>query len=360
MRVASLFLLVGLAACDLDLTNPIDPDSPSELSYQLIPSGDPFAPSGVLLTWEPPASGRAVSFDVFGRNGGSQWGLRATTTSPTFHDAGYPQDEYYVRALDQSGNELGRTDAIRIDAGNRLPAPAGLRSTTLNGAIQLMWSRNVIDAGANRFDYYRVYSGTFDVGRGTCVAPWYLEGTTVSDAFLVGGLTNGRTICFAVSAVSRDGHESQWSAPLSDTPRWDARAVVLHASAVRPDSSAFLFLESGTRRIGVVGPGNRADADLLLERRVDGSLWITPARSGVGLIVASAATTELSAIERAPVSGYSTAPVEARAGQVLFARVVIGGAVHYGALRTVHVGRETIVFDFAFQTAADTPDLSRR
>src|SRR4051812_26224232 len=111
-----LALAIPLAACD-DLVGPaVDPETPANLTYQLIPSGDPDLPLGVLLTWDAPSGGRAVTYDVFGRSGGAQWGMRATTTSTTFHDAGTPETQYYVLARDADGREMGQSDAITIDA----------------------------------------------------------------------------------------------------------------------------------------------------------------------------------------------------------------------------------------------------
>ena len=89
MRLDRSFLVVlaavvPLAACDITDATGIDPNAPTNLSYQLIPSGDPNAPLGVILSWDPPSGGRAVAFDVFGRaSSGSDWQLRATTTSPS-------------------------------------------------------------------------------------------------------------------------------------------------------------------------------------------------------------------------------------------------------------------------------------
>ena|SRR5690348_11001316 len=96
MRLARSLVLVTalaipLAACDLTDATGIDPNAPSNLTYQLIPSGDPNAPLGIILSWDVPSSGRAVAFDVYGRaTSGAQWELRATTTSPSFHDV-YPE-----------------------------------------------------------------------------------------------------------------------------------------------------------------------------------------------------------------------------------------------------------------------------
>src|ERR1043166_5113061 len=134
----SLVVLTLLAACDGMLTGPsVDPDSPANLSYQLVPSGDPNTPAGVLLIWDAPRSGRAVSYDVFGRVSGGQWFRRATTTSTTFHDAGLPEDQYYVVAYDRDGMELGESNTVTVDLRNGLPAPLGLRSITLNRGVQI-------------------------------------------------------------------------------------------------------------------------------------------------------------------------------------------------------------------------------
>src|SRR3954463_5367720 len=99
MRKLALLLLIGLAACNIDGgTAPINPDEPTHLGFQLAPSGDPNVPLGILLSWDPPANGRAAVFDVYGRSNSTGWVRRATTTSTTFHDAGVPQSEYYVVA----------------------------------------------------------------------------------------------------------------------------------------------------------------------------------------------------------------------------------------------------------------------
>src|SRR5690348_17481132 len=120
MRLARTFVilvaLVGpVAACDLTDVTGIDPNTPTNLTYQLIPSGNPNAPLGIILTWDVPASGLAVSFDVYGRASTNQdWALRATTTSPTFHDL-VPEMQYYVVANDDQGNFLGQTSTITVD-----------------------------------------------------------------------------------------------------------------------------------------------------------------------------------------------------------------------------------------------------
>src|SRR3954466_15661854 len=111
----ALAVLAPLAACD-EITGPnADPDAPANLTYTLIPSGDPNAPLGVLLSWDLPRSGRANAFNVYGRvSQNSNWDLRATTTSTSFHDAGLPDAQYYVSTRDVDDNEIARSAVVTV------------------------------------------------------------------------------------------------------------------------------------------------------------------------------------------------------------------------------------------------------
>jgi hypothetical protein len=360
-----LALAIPLAACD-DLVGPaVDPETPANLTYQLIPSGDPDIPLGVLLTWDAPSGGRAVTYDVFGRSGGAQWGMRATTTSTTFHDAGTPEAQYYVLARDADGREMGQSDAITIDARNRPPAPQGLTSISLNRAIQLTWRSNAYDASPANFDMYRVYSTLYDAQRGVCTSAWALEGTTVSDGFLAGNLPNGTSRCFAVSAVSRDGHESVWSDARLDTPRYDARNAFVYATATRADSSGFLFFEaptgtSTTGNFGRVTASNRTDLDFVIERHTDGTLWFAPGRTGVTMLLYSTSpVTDVTSIDRAPSTGYNAVSIEAVAGYAYVFRVTKADGVHYAAVRVAYVAANYVVFDWSYQSSIGNVELNR-
>jgi hypothetical protein len=354
-------VLLGLAACDGNLFGPTtDPDAPTNLTYQLIPSGDPNTPLGVLLVWDAPRSGRAVSYDVFGRTGGGQFARRATTTSTTFHDAGIPEDQYYVVAFDQAGNELGSSDRISVDLRNRLPAPTGLRSISLNRGIQLTWNSNAHDASPSTFDQYRVYSTLYDATRGVCTATWELEGTTVSDGFFAGSLPNGVTRCFAVSAVTRTGLESVWSDARFDTPRFDARNVRLYATAARTDSAGFLFVDEITHLVGAVGAASRGDLDLKVERHTDGTLWLTPGRASVtSTLFAATPVADLTSVDRAPTTGFANASLQAVPGLAYVFRVDKSDGVHFGAVRVVFVTTDYVIFDWSYQSGVGNPELNR-
>lgn len=351
--------LLPLAACD-DLTGLLaDPDAPANLTYQLIPSGDPNVPLGVLLTWDVPRSGRANAFNVYGRVNGADWQLRATTTSPTFHDAGIPESQYYVSTRDVDGNEIARSNTVTIDLQQRLPAPQGITSISLNGAVQLKWSRSA--ANTSTFDHYRVYSTAYDGTRGVCTADWVMEGSTVSDGFLAGNLTNGISRCFAVSAITHDGHESVWSDARLDTPRWDARNFLVYAKSVKSDSGAFLFIDEVSKKLGVVTTATRADVDLAVEKHADGSLWFTPGRTGVTLMqYGSSPVTDLTSVDRAPSTGFASAALQATPGFAYVFRVQKSDGVHFAAARVAFVAADYVVFDWSYQGAPGNAELNRR
>jgi hypothetical protein len=358
MKQAIRLLIVALAlgACESGVAPP-DPDAPGGLAYQLIPSGDPDEPLGIVLEWLPPESGRALSYDVYGRSTETeQFFLRATTTSPSFHDVGLPQLQYFVQAFDDQGGQLGSSDTITVDERNRLPAPRGLVSVTLNGGADLTWDPNAFEADPDLFEYYRVYSSSWNATSG-CQDDWALEGTTVSDGFVTRNLPNGETRCFVVTAISRDGHESIRSNVREDTPRYDARNIVVDATDIRPATSGFVFASGGA--FGLVVSRSNEDADLVVRRGSNDKLWFRAARPGVGITFYGVSpVSELTSIDRAPTSGYADS-VQAKAGYGYAVRLSEGGTVHYGAIRVLRVAQNDVLFDFAYQSQAGNAELLR-
>lgn len=359
MKRLALLLLSGLAACEIaGTTTPIDPTAPTNLSFQLAPSGNPAVPLGILLTWVPPSNGRAATFDVYGYSSSTGWLLRATTTSSSFHDAGMPQAQYYVAAMDDQGIEMGRSAVVTVDLFNRLPAPLALTSITLNRAIQLSWADNAVQAGGATFDHYRVYSSSYSAATSTCIEPWFFEGSTASDAFIAGNLTNGISRCYAVTAISVDGHESTWSNARLDTPRQDARSILVYVAETRADSAAFVFNDEVAKIFGVVGPTTRADADFTANRLADGTVWLTPARLGATVRSYAASVSDLTAIDRAPLTGYQSAAIQAVPGTGYVFRVDEADGAHFASLRVQYVTKDFIVFDWGYQVGIGNPELS--
>ena len=251
--------------------------------------------------------------------------------------------------------------------------PATLSSTTLNHAIALTWSDNSYTADPANFQNYRVFSTTYNLDNDTC-GSWRLEGTTVAPEFIVGALTNGAPRCFAVSAVSVNGAESAQSPVRSDTPRPDARNVVLYPVQARSDSSGFRFwdddgdgqVEDG--ELGRVRSGTATDIDFFVDRDGTGSLFLNPVRAGTGVeLYADIPVEDLTSVDVAPCfagstpgqcAAYTTSPIEASPGfGYVFETDGGDGYNRYAAVRVTHVGPSFLIFDWSFQTDRGNPEL---
>src|SRR5437588_8575045 len=114
---------------------------------------------------------------------------------------------------------------------------------------------------------------------------WVLEGTTVSHEFLAAQLPNGVTRCFDVSAVDTLGYESLGAGVWTDTPRPDARNVLVWAVGVNTPAAGFRFWNDANGNqhgdpgeLGLVQPGNRTDIDF--------SVVVNPGDSKLGFVAA--------------------------------------------------------------------------
>ena len=362
-RSLVMLLAIGIAACteiDEDL-GPDELEAPSDLVYQLMPSGDPEVPNGILLRWTDPGDQDIDRFVIYSRGStGADWSRRGATTSNTFHDAGIPHLQYYVVSEDGAGSQSLPSNSITVDERNRLPAPNTLISVSLDRAIQMSWAPNARNADPDLFDYYRLYSTPYDLDQNVCDgAFWVLEGTTVSEDFLATGLTNGAPRCFAVSTVSRDGHESLWSDLRADTPRYDSRNILIFATQDSLPASGFRFHFPATGEMGAVLAGSRTDIDFKLDRRADGSVWITPVRSGSLLALYSTSpVTDLTSIDIAPGRNeFSAGAIEAVPGYAYVVETMLSDGLHYGALRVTHTTSDYMIFDWAYQSDPGNPEL---
>jgi hypothetical protein len=362
-RLLSIAAVLAVAACTditTDGTSARLPE-PTGLTYELMPSGNPDSPEGVLLAWDDVADETVSAYVVYSRYSTTdRWHRRAETTSPTFHDAGVPALQYQVVTRDEGGDESGPSNTVTIDSRLRLPSPTGLVSISLYRAVQLSWSSASRLSDAAHFGYYRVYSSIFNSAQDRCDDNlWVLEGTTVSDDFLVTGLTNGVRYCFAVSTISIDGHESLWSASRDDTPRYDARNVIVDAFEVAPATSGFDFYDPTSSLKGVVTSGTRAGIDFRLERRTNGKLYFVPQRSDVSIALYSQDPVEdLTSIDIAPLdNAFISTPISAEPGYAYVFRIGNVGSATYGAVRVSHVGVDYVIFDWSWQSAPNNPEL---
>jgi hypothetical protein len=364
MKRYPVFLLglAAVAACGNDVVV-ANIAQPQNLIYTLDPSGDPQAPAGILLQWDPvPASDLAV-YRVYSRPTSSgAYDLRGETTSTTFHDNGVPDLDYAVSAVSTSGAESALTE-VEVDERLRLTAPAYLTSTSLNGAIYLAWDDSPFSTEPTGFKEYRVYSTGYSLDQNLCDATWVLEGTTVSPEFIAAALTNGVPRCFGVSAESIEGFESLWSPLREDTPRPDARNVVIYADSVNISQAGFRFFQdlNGNGQVdpgelGLVGAASSA-SDFTIHRAAGGQLFIAPVQATMTQYGLSPVD-DLTSIDIAPVSGYSSTQLPAQPDYGYVFEMDGGdGFARYGAIRPTHVGRDYIIFDWSYQTDPGNPEL---
>src|SRR5256885_4129547 len=204
-----------------------------------------------------------------------------------------------------------------------LEAPASLSSISLDSAIHLDWRDNAYLSAPSRFSIYRVYSASYDLDRGLCGTDWAVEGTTLPHEFLAAQLPNGVPRCFATSAISDDGLESAWSPRWQDTPRPDARNVLVWAFGVNTPQSGFRFWLDGNANgygdageLGLVQDGTRTDIDSwVYVQPSDSSLWLVPEFAGDSMqLYQKSPVADLTSIDFAPATGYDRAMIPAAPG----------------------------------------------
>ena len=370
LRSLPISLLILAAACEEAVLVGDEASAPANLRYRLEPSGDPQAPYGIVLTWDDVPDADLDSYQVYSRGStGSSFGLRASTTSNTFHDNGVPHLEYLVTAVNTEGGESEWSNVVHIDERLALEQPGALASISLNRAVHLSWTDNAFLADPERFEWYRVYSAAYDLTDDTCGATWAFEGMTIAPEFLVGAMPNGVARCFGISAISREGYESLWSPLWHDTPRPDARNVLVFAYQEDAATSGFRYwqdLNADSRvqdaELGLVVDGNRSDIDFWVDRDpLDSTLWLVPEFTGTQVrLWSDQPIADLTAIDYAPASGYSATDLQAVPGYGYVFRIVENGATRYGALRVTHVSRDYVIFDWSYQTSVGDPELIAR
>ena len=253
-------------------------------------------------------------------------------------------------------------------------APATLSSTSLDGAIALVWSDNPFQNDPDIFANYRVFSASFNIDTGECGEDFALEGTTVAPEFLAAALTNGVPRCFTVTAVSVDGLESPQSPLRGDTPRFDSRNIALAAAPVTGNNSGFRFWDDLNNNgsveldeLGLVRNAGSPDIDFFVDRvERDGTfdLFLTPVRAGTGVEYYDEVdpVQDLTSIDFAPdfseLGGYGTSPIQALPGFGFVFEMDGGdGFPRYGAIRVQHVGVSFLILDWAYQPDPGNPEL---
>jgi len=372
MRLILCLLLVATVACQQYVVDSggTAPSTPTNLTYELEPSGDPDRPLGILLFWNGVTDNNLSSYRIYSRaSSNGSFGLRGETSSNSFHDNGIPHLEYFVTAVNDAGGESGGSNAIVVDERLQLEQPSLLTSISLNGAIHLEWDDNAYSTDPTRFKWYRVYSAGYDLDTGLCGTGWLLEGTTIAPEFLASAMANGVPRCFGVSAVSREGYESLWSPLRQDTPRPDARNTLVFAYEENQAQSGFRFWQdlntdgrAQSSELGRVLDGNLASIDFWVHRDAsDSTLWLVPEFAGTKMqLYSTSPVADLTSIDFAPELGYARSMIQAVPGYAYVFQIVEGTSLRYGALRVTHVGRDYVIFDWSFQTDVGNPELQIR
>jgi hypothetical protein len=371
MRFRSRYALLAAAAlsigCQTNTTRPVGTalPPPQDLTYQLEQSGSATSPAGILLSWSDVQSSSLASYNVYSRGSTTgSYGLRGSTTSNTFHDNGVPHLQYFVTAVDVDGFESTGSNVVTVNEYLHIGAPSSLVGISLNGAIHLDWQDT---PDFSRFKWYRVYSSDYSTGPTSCPA-WVLEGTTVSHEFLAAQLPNGVTRCLAVSAVDTLGYESLWAPTWFDTPRPDARNVLVWAYGVNTPQSGFRFWNdaNGNGRgdpgeLGLVQDGNRTDIDFWVfvdATKPDSTLWLVPEFVGDSMrLYQNSPIADLTSIDLAPATGYGRAMIQAVPGYGYVFLRWDSGKLHYAGLRVTAVSHQYVIFDWSVQTATGNPEL---
>jgi hypothetical protein len=370
-RALWVVLLVAGCSSNTDVGGPGgNLPAPTNLFYTVTPGGPGAVPTATLLEWDPPSVEGVAVWNVYSRTGASgTFGLRATTTSNSFHDRGVPELEYYVTAVDNAGFESEPSNTITIDERLTLPAPENLTTTSLDGAVALFWSDNPFEADPQGFQAYRVYSALYDLDRDEC-GEWALEGTTVAPEFVSGALVNGVPRCYGVSALTIEGFESLWSPIRDDTPRFESRNVALFPADVNAAQSSFRFWrdQNGDGQVnggelGIVAAATEATADFVVERGAGSATQLRLVRAGTTAQQYGAGPiADLTSIDVAPVGGYSTATLVALPshGYVFQMSGLAGdGFLRFGGVRVTHVGQTFLLLDWSFQGDRGNPQLLR-
>jgi hypothetical protein len=68
---------------------------------------------------------------------------------------------------------------------------------------------------------------------------------------------------------------------------------------------------------------------------------------------------DLTSIDRAPSTGYSSATIQAVPGFAYIFRIQKADGVHFAAARVAYVAADYVVFDWSYQSAPGNAELSK-
>lgn len=221
-------------------------------------------------------------------------------------------------------------------------APRGITTISLDNAVQLNWLENTEPDIAG----YKIWvSDSYD-GR------YALIGSTRQLYFVDLDAVNGQTVYYAVSAYDFAGNESELSRDVVyDTPRPEGYGVEAFDYVGYPNLSGYDFSTYS------LGRYDDEFTDVFMDVSPSGKyllVWDDTDIQDMGY------TSSLDEISVAPVGinhGWSpTHTVEAIPGHTY---VVWTWDDHYAKIRVISTTAASIIFDWAYQTAPQNPELHR-
>jgi hypothetical protein len=383
-----LSLIVGaaalLGACDSADTivggGGNAPEAPRDLTAQAAWVLDGFSGNAAVghdvvnLAWKPPASWYDEAFRVYGRrHGDSRYTLLATVTSCTTAGCTYVDRDvaagstydYYVATYSQQYDEetpSQYSETATVPSGGKPSAPVADSTIALDNALYVRWHPT---GSAGSLWKYQVY-----ITRVGTSSSLYQAGETDSRGFVDLRAANGTEYAYRIAAVDTVGRVSDLSNEITGRPRPDARAELIYAYADSAAKSGFQF--QGTESTLPIVAGSSPSAQWRFEVDPANGWRIVPL-NGTG-IVEYGRTTDIAcgpgadatckAVTRAPAGGYQTTPIAVNS-EYSYVLKVVGPAdarPHYGVVRVTLLGRDAagkalMIFDWAYQTAADDTRL---
>ena len=216
--------------------------------------------------------------------------------------------------------------------------PVGIRSISLDNAVELRWIEN---QEPDIMGYNIYVSNAYD-GR------YSLIGTSRSASYVDRGARNGTTYYYAVTAFDYSNNESDLSKDVAyDTPRPEGRGVVLKDRFADPLRGGYDF--SNYRIIHF----DTNETDLYFETSSSGVpyfvVWKDSDIQDMGY------TRNIDEISVAPEDGWNpTKDALVIAGHTY---VVWTFDNHFAKVRVTNVTPTTVTFDWAYQTATGNPEL---
>jgi hypothetical protein len=356
-----------LAGCERDDLFGVDEPSPPravEASYY---------GGAVTVSWELPGDWDGETYRVYAkRSTDTQYALVAEVTSCSNGVCSYTDRnvqagrsyDYYVAAVStRSGAETSSDDAVRVQVPDAVPppVPGALAVVALDHANYVHWNGGA--RSASDFSFYRVYLREANGASS-------LLGETDSEGFLDLLAQNGLTYSYYVSSVDDQGHESAGSAVVRGTPRPDYMGEWVYDYFDKAATSGFRFRTSD--QDNPVVSGTDAARHFRMETDADG-WWLVPGPnadvypqtwSTTALKCGPAADADCVDLTRAPTTGYVHDDLELIPQNTYVLRVRgDDGQPHYGAVRVTLLGADQaglalMIFDWAYQLQAGSPELA--